>query len=115
MLALHKLRVVRQITALSLLLLFLVSNTSKQWMHDVFANHVDSKKAPSCNNDTPAVHQLKFHCQCDQLVVESPISLLTQIPAIDITTHYIQHTSPDYAFIKADHPYQFSLRGPPQA
>ncbi|MEP7109690.1 MAG: hypothetical protein ABI760_16970 [Ferruginibacter sp.] len=111
--ALREIRIIRQCSALVLLLLFMVSNTPKQLLHDIFANHVDYRNGIAGNKDTAHVKQLTFHCQCDHQVVESPFLPDIHGFAVYFPFHYPLGTSSLYTYINGDHQFQFGLRGPP--
>ena len=97
-----------------LLLLFVVSNTPKQALHDLFANHIDSKKeqARSIANDSQ-VNKLSYHCQCDHLVVESPYVYSDQIALYQVPVNYPQFVTSSYVYVSCKKEFQFVLRGPP--
>jgi hypothetical protein len=63
---------IRRITALFLLLVFLVSAAPKAYFHDLVADHKDV--VTTCHHANPAtacVHQSAINCHFDQLVVSS--------------------------------------------
>jgi hypothetical protein len=110
---LKKNRIIQNITALALLLLFVLSNTPKQWLHDAFASHKDCVTTPSAENNLK-ISQQGFYCDCDSLVVEKPFfaadKIFVGLPALAI---YSELTlTPDKILASADH-FFFQLRGPP--
>jgi len=110
---LYKNNTIRHFAALFLLLLFVLGNSPKQWLHDVFANHKDSTSGLSANNDKVEIAQKGIHCQCDHFVVESafanpgnPISFLAPVV-------YSGFSSSLASAILNQHQFFFKLRGPP--
>lgn len=85
-------------------------------MHDLFANHSDAGKNELASSDKDNVHTATFHCQCDNLVTESPF-----VPAIvysycaDRSFNYVAFGLSNYSFTISNFPHYFSLRGPPSA
>lgn len=110
---LNKNKIIRQIIALALLLLFVFSITPQQLMHDLFANHVDCKNGIADNADIEHVNQLNFHCQVDHFVVESHFTLNMQFIEICVSPNFLQFPSLSYYFIGNDFQWQSDLRGPP--
>ncbi len=92
----------------------MVSNSPKQWLHDTFANHIDCKKTTTTDNSNEQVKQLRFHCQCDHLVVENPFIAAAVPINILIPFFYGQYITTDYHFTKTNHQSLPALRGPPQ-
>lgn len=116
--ALYKFKPIRQLGALLLLLLFVMSNTPEQWVHNLFATHTDGKKACADiveSKKTANIIQLRFHCQCDHIVVESPF--IYQVTAFVVSNpyHYFQFSSALYSFLTPGPLFQVGLRGPPVA
>ncbi|MEO6734170.1 MAG: hypothetical protein ABIN01_23315 [Ferruginibacter sp.] len=109
-----KIKIIRPIIASALLLLFIVSNTPKQILHDIFANHPDCiKKIPDGIGNN--VSELKFHCQCDHLVVESPFTNGLSVITISQRFTHLEIIPSYYTFIVTDHHVKSTLRGPPGA
>jgi hypothetical protein len=107
-------KIIRQLGALLLLLLFVVSNTPKQALHDLFANHIDSKKGQASSSTIPRqISQLSYHCQCDHLVVESPYTYSDQTIVYYLPFNYRQFVASPYLFIFGNKEFQLVLRGPP--
>ncbi len=106
-------KIIKQLSAALLLLLFLVGNTPKQWLHNIFANHTDYKKDAALNNDIAGIYKLRYHCQCDQPVIESPFVISVSAFTLSKTRQYLAYQSPPYVFVNTNHPVHFSLRGPP--
>jgi hypothetical protein len=108
-----KKNIIHKCSALMLLLLFIVSNTPKQLLHDFFANHVDYKNV-LVNQDTPHLNQLSFHCQVNHLVVETPFTNEQQSIVFYQPLNYRIFTPSLYHFIVLGFPSQLDLRGPPE-
>jgi hypothetical protein len=106
-------KIIQQISAAFLLVLFTFSITPKRFIHDVLAQHTDSKVI--CNNDISEkhFHESGIKCECDQLVVESPF-LQTIVAFHSNITHCYFITS--QLFVQhyfSIHHTLVSLRGPP--
>lgn len=94
-----------------LLLLFVISISPKQVLHDLFANHIDL--VSNDHSGTPEISTWSFHCQCDNFVAESPFVMVEVSPLFPPTVVFAQKSG----FLKASfcrtHPGHVSLRGPP--
>lgn len=109
----YKNKVIRQITALALLLLFVLGNTPKQWVHDLFASHVDYKNGIVEPAQPTNVYQSSFHCQTDHFIVDSPFTNDAQSILINSLVGYLQFKNALYNIHTVDHHSQPVLRGPP--
>jgi hypothetical protein len=110
---LRKNKIIRQFTAIALLLLFVLGNMPKQWMHDLFANHVDYKNGIVEQPHNTNVYQSSFHCQTDHFIVESPFTNDLPPMLTDRLVGYLQYKNLPYNFSTVDHHRQIALRGPP--
>jgi hypothetical protein len=96
-----------------LLIVFALGITPKQALHDWLANHEDATH-PHCNyGDTTHYGSYGFHCDCDNLVAESPFTYQENIiehnalPVFAGRPGFIAHR------FYAEAPGVSSLRGPP--
>jgi len=110
---LYKNKIIRQFTALALLLLFVLGNTPKLWVHDLFASHVDYKNGIVEPTHPTNGYQSSFHCQTDHFVVESPFTNDAQALLISNSVSYIQFKNALYNFHTIDQCCPPALRGPP--
>lgn len=56
-----------------MLVFFAFSITPKKLLHDLVANHKDTKSlSAKPDSGLPHISKAGFHCQCEQLVVETP-------------------------------------------
>ena len=84
-------------------------------MHDLLANHQDTRSGKFFANTDAAqqVHQLGINCKCDQLIVESPFSCITQpINFLDVVFCNEVYQKP-YNFSYVAPLINIGLRGPP--
>lgn len=97
-----------------MLLVFAFSITPKKLLHDLVANHKDVKiQTTKTGNDLPQLSKAGFHCQCDQLVVQTPFlykavtfSLVLPVKAVS------RQARPATPIYYPSHSVSF-LRGPP--
>jgi len=108
-----KKKIIQKFSASLLLLLFLLSNTPMQALHNLFANHVDSTKVVVDNDQKDQVKQMRFHCPTNHLVVESPFAQSTCLSIFNHPFFYLNFGASVYTFVTADCAYQPDLRGPP--
>jgi len=104
--------IIRQFLAGLLLIVFAFSITPRQVLHDWLANHKDT--ASHCSFEGVTHFSTDgFHCNCDNLVAESPFTW--QHHSIEF------HQAQQYAVMQGTVPprfypqthFFFSLRGPP--
>ena len=85
-------------------------------MHAIFASHVDQKKNLTVTYEGECLLQLSYHCQCDNLVVESPFTTSVHSFSVFVLKQYEAFTSSQYCTIPVDADrFSFLLRGPPCA
>lgn len=106
-------KIIRQVSAIALVLLFVLGNTPKQWVHDLFASHVDYKNGIVEPTHPVNVYQSSFHCQTDHFVVESPFTNDAQTILINCSGSYRRFNISLYNFDTVGHHCQSNLRGPP--
>ncbi len=105
---------IKKLFAAVLLFLFVLSNTPRQVLHDLFASHTDNCQ-PLKKNDSkePQLARAGINCQCLNLVVENPF--------VETNTA-VECCSPVFSIAKASVCYDAfytaiadlpSLRGPP--
>jgi hypothetical protein len=110
---LNKNTIIRFINALGLSLLFLLSNTPKKLLHSIFANHIDLKKSQAVSHQGQNLVPLSFHCQCDNLVVESPFTSDVVCASFYFPKQYKKFAASLYNDIPSVYQFTFTLRGPP--
>jgi hypothetical protein len=110
---LFKNKIIRQFSAIGLLLLFILSNTPKQFIHDIFANHVDYKNGIAKTTHDSNIYQSSFHCQTDNLVAESPFTNDALAIVINAAINYLQITALLSNPLATNCYLRLDLRGPP--
>lgn len=109
-------KLIKQVYAALLLLVFTVGITPRLFLHTLFANHKDSRcEAVSHYGNPQHLSKTKLSCDCENIVAESPFTSedgsfhLTYPPGFTDQPEYVRHFfHPAYFFF-------FSLRGPPVA
>ncbi|MEO6719794.1 MAG: hypothetical protein ABIN67_05475 [Ferruginibacter sp.] len=104
---------IRFINALALSLLFLLSNTPKKLVHSIFANHTDLKNGEAASHEGENLVPLSFHCQCDNLVVESPFTIHLVYTSVNFPKQYRKFAASLYNDIPLVYLFTSALRGPP--
>jgi hypothetical protein len=104
---------IQKVTAALLLVLLVLGNTPKRWLHDTFANHTGCTTAATVKQDAALVDVQKPHCDCDDVVIESPFTSFTiykLIPAVTYSgiINCTIHPQLKLAFVETA-----TLRGPP--
>jgi hypothetical protein len=107
--------IIRSLLAGLLLVVFAFSITPRQALHNWLADHEDTTH-PHCDyGDVTHYGNYGFHCECDNLVAESPFTSQEDI----IEYHSLPVFAGRRGFIAhcfyAEAPGVFSLRGPPAA
>ncbi|MFI5155713.1 MAG: hypothetical protein ACHQEM_05985 [Chitinophagales bacterium] len=105
---------IRPLLGLLLLFVFGFSTLPKKTVHDLFARHKDSN---SRVNDSKSMQfsWAGFHCNCENLVVESPFIHNHFDAAIaSLPSYPIQFAAP-LVSLHAKHLDDLNLRGPPAA
>ncbi len=103
--------VLKKITCIFILCMFLLSITPKQVLHFLAADHQDQpcKKI----NDRLQLNATGFNCDCDSIVATSPFTDADVVPEIDHTEYFaaaVEHACTPLAYTEANY---FNLRGPP--
>lgn len=105
--------IIRKLLASVILSIFVFSIMPKKFLHDLLSNHLDTLASSPVNDCTSHVNVAVFHCQCDNLVAESPFDeeqhIFNVTAPVFILSHHIQYSYP-YVYT-AD--FFFELRGPP--
>ncbi len=96
-----------------LFLVFSLSITPTKILHTLFADHKDAKEISTHASNELAISVALYHCQCDNLVVESPFSLqlnpiFTEVLELTINNNSARESD----FYSIPHFYS-ELRGPP--
>ncbi len=107
----QKHRLIRQLVAGAMLMLFILSIMPRLYLHEVFAAHKDLVEN-TCQ-DQPTIGKDGFTCDLNDLVATSPFTetetSIALNPEIDFPVLHTRYTSQ----IATAAPECFSLRGPP--
>ena len=97
-----------------MLVLFAFSITPKKLLHDIVADHHDTKCTLDHSNDANGqLTNAGYNCQTDNLVIESPFENASLVIEIFIAIKYApQNEFLTNGFIYSDH-FVVGLRGPP--
>lgn len=104
---------IRKLFAVSLLVVFALSITPTKVLHYFFANHKDGIGSKTRVSNIPTLSVAVYHCQCDNIVVESPFTLRCQPIVAEISTLLVGNkpaSEPSFHFV---YRFYFELRGPP--
>lgn len=104
---------IRPLVALAMLLLFLLSITPRQYLHDIFADHRDIA-VHTHDTDEDQLNTTGFNCNTHDQVAESPFTGHTAQPGITppllfptaTTQHLLTH-------VRLHSPSAIDGRGPP--
>ena len=88
-------------------------NTSKQLLHDVFANHKDYSNGILASSDKTQVVKKGIHCQCDNFVIESAFSNAASNLHFGITNLVFEFPTFPASVLFEQSPTFFAPRGPP--
>ena len=102
---------IKRVVAILMLCVFIFSITPKQWLHNVITDHKDSY---AVSIDGKAILTTTgFHCNCDNLVVQSPFINYDLSAELNVPEFFVQHRFTAISnLISTDHFFS-SLRGPP--
>jgi hypothetical protein len=104
--------IIRRLLTGLLLALFALSGTPKIFVHDLVAQHKDTRCKFSHGSHTD-VERATFTCHTEDLVVESPFITSAALPGMQVPviciSNIVELTARLYAFF----PVRYSLRGPP--
>jgi hypothetical protein len=103
--------VIRSLISGFLLCIFTFSITPKQWLHDVIANHKDSY-AYSVDGRI-ILTTAGFHCNCDNLVVQSPFIHYDGPAELKAPAFFVLHQTASINNLISAHHFFSELRGPP--
>jgi hypothetical protein len=94
------------------LLLFAFSITSRNVLHDMFANHVD-KTTLSKKSNSAQIKTFDYLCKCDNLVAESPF--IESVPRFDFSVNapFAQRLILTSYYFHSTQYFFFEHRGPP--
>ncbi|HSC36259.1 MAG TPA: hypothetical protein VLD19_00260 [Chitinophagaceae bacterium] len=104
--------IIRQLQAGILLILLVFSITPKQVLHDWLANHRDTSMH-CCHEGIVHFSADGFHCNCDNLVAESPFTHQPEIFVFSPVSVFASHPVFVPHHFYAETHFFFSLRGPP--
>jgi len=105
---------IQQLRAVCLLVLLVLGNTPRQWLHDYFATHsgcavlVTNKSA-----DKDCIQTDQLHCRQIDLVIVSPFLEPLVTPFAAPTTIFAEPVAGLYASIPSRYSCRSGLRGPP--
>ncbi|MEP6749200.1 MAG: hypothetical protein ABJB86_15810 [Bacteroidota bacterium] len=107
-------RIIRQLLAGFLLLVFTFGIAPKKFLHDAIANHKDKASLVLSNGETQLSHA-GFICKCDNLVAESPFTNEAgYFELAPFQVFSVQRDATLYHFYSSTY-FSFGLRGPPAA
>lgn len=105
---------IEKILALFLLVLFAFSITPKKLLHDVFADHIDSKcKLDHSHDLNGQITTSGYNCQTDNLVIESPFENVSFTVTLFVPCFYTQQNDSSIRNLFSSDHFIFGLRGPP--
>jgi len=104
--------IIRQFLAGLLLIVFAFSITPRQVLHDWLANHEDGVTHCSLG-DVTHFSTDGFHCNCDNLVAESPFTCQDGLFEFRPAQVYAPMQGAVLPCFYVQTPFFFSLRGPP--
>ena len=104
--------VIKRLLAGVMLFIFAFSVTPKKILHDLVANHKDSRVVASASAITK-ISVDGFTCKCDNLVAESPFTDAVDQYELSASTSFAVQESAMPACIYVSTHFFFSLRGPP--
>ena len=107
----YKNKTIRSFVTGLLLCLFTFSATPKQWLHDIFADHKDFYS--NAVGDHIQFIKSGFHCECDNLVVNTPFIHVEGPKELTISKIFPAYEVTDITNWNAGHYFLFHLRGPP--
>ena len=96
-----------------MLVLFLVGISTRQMMHNVFANHKDGAKNISPDGSKTQITTHLIHCQCDNFVIESPFKNADNLSIVQFSHLYFQFTATIANTVFNKHYTCIQFRGPP--
>ena len=104
---------IQVITGWMMLLVFSLSITPKQYLHDVFAGHQDMAVTAKTSKETQVTKQ-GYHCECNNLVATSPFTTHESFKDIEAPVVYrvavVNELSQGFTSFRFN---SHGLRGPP--
>lgn len=93
--------------------LFLIGNTPKQWLHDMFAKHTGCGTGYSEDGSNTVATVKKVQCNCSDIVIESPFTSSGEMMLHFRHTPDSRITVPYTSTAGFSFPDVNTLRGPP--
>jgi len=107
----YKNPVIKCLAGVAMLFIFAFSVTPKQWLHDLVTHHKD---APCISFDgTRSLSTSGFHCNCDNIVVESPFLFYDGSSETLAPDFFETHPVTSAGYFISTYKSNSSLRGPP--
>lgn len=103
---------IRRPLAVMLIAIFALSNTPKQQLHNIFADHSDVSLSGQ-KSSKQNLSKAEFHCNCDNLVVIAPFIPATVYFSTHITYCPITFNQAKSSDLPLFQKIFFELRGPP--
>jgi hypothetical protein len=104
---------IRQLYIGFLLLLFVLGNTPRQWLHDLFATHSGCTVVGRTHDEKECMQPDRLHCRQLDVVIASPFlepaTLLLQAPLF----HFGEPAFTRFSVIPSGYSCRSGLRGPP--
>lgn len=91
---------------------FVLSNTPTRFLHQLFANHIDSV-THSEPSKTPQLNIAGIDCHCESNVVISPYNFQSTELPLQPLPYFHPNEIPKVKSIAFTAPITFGLRGPP--
>jgi hypothetical protein len=107
----NKNQTIRNLISGLLLCIFTFSVTPKQWLHDIVTNHKDSYANPV--DGKVILTTAGFHCNCDNLVVQSPFIHYDGPAEGNAPVFFVLHQTATISNLISAHHFFSELRGPP--
>lgn len=107
----YKNKAIKSVAAVLMLCIFIFSITPKQWLHDIVTKHKDSVFVSF--DGKQSLSRTGFHCDCDNLVLQSPFINYNLNVEIRLPEIFVQRQLASISNIVSYYHFFSSLRGPP--
>ena len=107
-------KTIQKFIAFLLIIIFSISITPKPFLHKLLAKHTD--RHHTCNNadkSAACIHNSFYHCQLDNLVVNTEYFSSHNFPDISLEPFYLQHAATLFSSYSSSVDNVNESRGPP--
>ena len=104
---------IRRFLSIVLLAIFALSNTPVKYLHQLFANHVDSAGRAVNDSNSPQLSVTGLNCHCESNVVMAPYTLHTGFVVKSLLPIAAKYTVLGISTVVLTQSIFFGLRGPP--